>query len=373
MPVVGSPAIQQGFGSSYAHLTLALLLVPSMVAMVLEPVLFLLADRHPRKWFVIGGLLAMAAGSFAAALAPNVAVLAVAETVAGIAAGCAVTLTQATLVDAAPTRREQVMARWVLAGLAGDLLAPLLFAALAWAALGWRATFAVAGGAVLVCALAAARRPFPPRAIEHDEEEAEPGLVAALRAAIGNRRLLLWLAGRALCDLLDEILVVFAALHLRDLGLDAGARSAVLIGFVVGGAAGVAAVDRLVERIPPIRLLFMSAVACAALYLAWVAVDVIWLSIPLFTLVGMTAAPLYPLATAQAYAVLPGRSGAVNAAGTLFDPLVMLLPWLLGMVADTWGTTAALFLLAAQPIGLAIISAVSIGSRSGSPRRCRER
>jgi MFS family permease len=365
--VVGSPAIQQGFGSSYAHLTLALLLVPSLVAMVLEPVLFLLADRHARRPFVIGGLVAMAAGSFAAALAPNVAVLAVAEAAGGIAAGCAVTLAQASLVDAAPTRREQVMARWVLFGLAGDLVAPLLFAALAWAALGWRATFAVAGGAVLLCALAVARHPFPPPANIAAEED-EPGLLAALRCAAGNRRLLLWLAGRALCDLLDEILVVFAALHLRDLGLGAGARSAVLIGFVVGGAIGVAAALRLVERIAPLRILFASAVACAGLYLAWVAVDIAWLSIVLFTLVGMTAAPLYPLATAQAYAVLPGRSGAVNAAAVLFDPVVMVLPWLLGLVADAYGTTAALLLLAAQPIGLAIIS---IASRSGSPRRCR--
>lgn len=362
--MVGSPAIQEGFGSSYAHLALALLLVPSLVALVIEPPLFLLADRRPRRRFVVGGLLVMAAASFAAALAPGVLVLALAGSVGAVAAGVAVTLAQATLVDASPDRREQVMSRWVLAGLAGDLLAPMLGAALVWAGLGWRASFAVAGAAVLVCALAAARRPLPAPAAPGDADH-EPGLLAALRTALGHRRLLLWLAGRALCDLLDEILVVFAALHLRDLGLGAGARSAVLIGFVVGGAVGVAAVDRLVARVPPLRLLAASATTCAALYLAWVAVETPWLSIALFALVGATAAPLYPLASAQAYAALPGRSGAVNAAAVLFDPLVLALPWLLGLLADACGTTAALLVLAIQPVGLALLS---IGSRSGSPR-----
>jgi FSR family fosmidomycin resistance protein-like MFS transporter len=364
--VVASPAIQQGFGSSYAHLALALLLVPSLVAMALEPVLYLLADRYPRRRFVVGGLLVLSGASFAAALAPSVLFLAIAESAAGVAAGCAVTLAQATLVDSNPTRREQVMTRWVLAGLAGDLLAPLLFAGLAWTALGWRAGFAVAGGAVLVCAWMASRQPLPAPAAPADQEGV--GLWAGLRAALGNRRLLVWLAGCALCDLLDEILVVFAALHMRDLGLDAGARSAVLVGFVLGGAVGVALVDRLLARIPPLRLLAASASLCAALYLIWVGVEVMWLSIALFTLVGVTAAPLYPLATAQAYAALPGRSGAVNAAATLFDPIMLALPWLLGLMADAHGTTAALYLLAVQPVGLAAIALLSSGTRSGSHR-----
>jgi MFS family permease len=365
--VVGSPSIQQGFGSSYAGLAFALLLVPSLIGLALEPLLYLAADRVPRRRFVLGGLFVLSAASFAAALAPSVAFLAIAEAVGGVAAGCAVTLSQATLIDAYPARREQVMARWVLAGLAGDLLAPLLFAALAWAALGWRASFAVAGGLVLVCALVASRQPLPARAVEAPEEE-EAGLLAGLRAALGNRRLLLWLAGSALCDLLDEILVVFAALHMRDLGLEAGARSAVLAGFVLGGAAGVVAIDRLVARVAPLRLLAASASLCAVLYLAWVAAGVTWLSIALFTLVGMAAAPLYPLATAQAYALLPGRSGAVNAAAALFDPVTLALPWVLGMVADTWGTGAALLALTAQPVGLALIAWLSTATRSGSPR-----
>jgi hypothetical protein len=73
-------------------------------------------------------------------------------------------------------------------------------------------------------------------------------------------------------------------------------------------------------------------------------------------LVGATAVPLYPLAAAQAYAALPGRSGAVLAAGHLFTPLALALPFALGLAADRWGIVAALALLVAQPIGLGLLA-----------------
>jgi hypothetical protein len=59
---------------------------------------------------------------------------------------------------------------------------------------------------------------------------------------------------------------------------------------------------------------------------------------------------------AQAYAALPGRSGAVNAAAHLFTPVAMALPWLLGRLADHAGTTAALLVLVAEPLALLVIA-----------------
>jgi hypothetical protein len=75
--------------------------------------------------------------------------------------------------------------------------------------------------------------------------------------------------------------------------------------------------------------------------------------------VGACAAPLYPLAAAQAYARAPNASGAVLAAGHLFTPLALALPFLVGSVADHAGTSAALALLAAQPLGLVVLVAVT--------------
>src|SRR5690606_4172990 len=116
VPSVGSPGIQESFGVSYEQLATTLLVVPGIVALVLEPAIFLLADRHPRRWFVTGGLVAMAASAVAAALAPAPAVLAAAISVAFVASGASTALAQATLADAHPHDRERVMTRWALFG-----------------------------------------------------------------------------------------------------------------------------------------------------------------------------------------------------------------------------------------------------------------
>lgn len=79
--------------------------------------------------------------------------------------------------------------------------------------------------------------------------------------------------------------------------------------------------------------------------------------------VGATAAPLYPLAAAQAYARRPGRSGSVLAASHLFTPLGLALPWLLGTVADRAGLLVALALLVVQPLGLVALATAGPGRR----------
>jgi fucose permease len=274
-----------------------------------------------------------------------------------------------------------VLTRWALFGEVGDLLAPILMAALAALALGWRVAYCLVGAVVFFWALLLSYRAFP-AAANHDTEsaaqrdgegagtdasharkgdetddETEPGVFSALGAAMGNRNLLRWLGATALCDLLDELLVVFAALHLRD-HLHAGpiARSVVIGAGVVGAIAGVLLADRLLTRMAPLRLLLASCVACTGSYVAWLCAPTVWASALLFFLVGMTAAPMYPIASAQAYAALPGRSGTVNAAGHVFTPLSLGVPWVLGAVADHSSVGAALLILLLQPLGLGVIA-----------------
>lgn len=81
-----------------------LLLAPSLVALFLEPVLFLAADRWPRRWFVRTGLFGLAAFSIAAGLAPGPTWLSIALSGSSVTAGAAVSIAQATLVDHTPTR-----------------------------------------------------------------------------------------------------------------------------------------------------------------------------------------------------------------------------------------------------------------------------
>ncbi len=304
----------------------------------------------------------MAASSALVAAATDPFWLALAEGMAGVASGCAVGLAQATLVDANPHRRERVLTRWAMLGVIGDLAAPAMIAGAGAVSVGWRGTYLAVGAGMALWAAALCRARFPRRAAPPAEvPSVEPApresLFAALRVALRSRRLLAWVLGVMLCDLLDEILVLFASLHLRDaLGAGPTARSLILGGFVGGAALGLVACDRLLARVAPLRLLALSASACAVLYVAWVAAPTLWLSAPLLAAVGFTAAPLHPLAQAQAYAALPGRSGAVAASEHLLSPITMAVPWVLGWVADHHGTGAALLLLVVQPIGLALLA-----------------
>jgi predicted MFS family arabinose efflux permease len=364
---VGAPDIHRTFATSYAELAAALLLVPGVLGLLLEPPLFLLADRWPRRWFIAGGAAAMAVGFALCAVAPSAWWLAVALALTYVADGVSVNLAQATLIDLHPERRASTMARWSLLGLIGDLGTPALLVGLAWIGLGWRAAFVVMAALLGLWAILLARRPLhgPAPAGSSEGErvggEREGGELAGtwrpLWAALRRGKLIAWLFGMTLCDLLDEIFVVLGTLHLRrELGVSSAWTGIIMMAYPVGGAIGLVLCERLARRLRAARLLAVFAAGCGIAFVLWLTATTAYASAALMLLVGATAAPLYPLASAQAYAALPGRSGAVLAAGHLFTPLALALPFALGLVADRCGVVAALVLLVAQPIGLGLLA-----------------
>jgi MFS family permease len=344
--------------------------VPAVVSFVIEPVVFLLADRYPRKWFVAGGLGAMAAASFMAALAPSATVLSVAIAIWYIAAGASASLSQATLVDRDPEGRARTMTRWTLFAAIGDLIAPLAIGGLAVLGFSWRANFVFVGVALAIWCVAIAACRFPEVHAAGDDEPERAPLWRAFLTALRDRVLILWLLAIALCDLLDEILVVFASLHVRiELGASVGWQSAIIAGLVVGGIAGLVVLDRLLTKYSDHTLMIACSVACAVTYAVWLAAPSLLWSAILIVPVGATSATLYPLAAARAYARCPGRSGIVLAGNHLFTPVGLALPWLLGMVADRAGTSIALALLVIQPLGLAVLGRVSRDKQAQPPAR----
>ena len=367
VPSAGAPDIEHVLRLSHTATAAVLFVVPGLVQLVVDPIVFVLADRFGRPWLVRGGLAAMALTSFAAALAPGPVTLAVALSIWGVATGAAVSLTEATLIDAWPDRQARTMARWTLLSLVGDFAAPMLIGALAvvrGSATGWRTAFAIVGGALAVWAVAVSLRRFP--APPSGPEDDEPSLWEAVRDALRDRVLVGWLFGLALCNLLDEILIVFASLHVRDaLGGSPAWQSATIGAFVAGGAIGLVGLEWLLPRHAERRLIIAFGIASAAAFVAWLAAPVAWLSALLMLFVGATSTPLYPLASAQAYARRPGRAGVIVVAGHLFAPFALALPWLLGAVADRAGTGVALSLLVAQPIGLVVLAVATAPVRRG--------
>ena len=72
---VGSPEIKSEFGVSYAQAAGWLLFAITALGFLLEPPLFLLSDRLPRRWFVCGGLALLGVVCVAAGLAPSYGLL----------------------------------------------------------------------------------------------------------------------------------------------------------------------------------------------------------------------------------------------------------------------------------------------------------
>lgn len=362
----GAPDIERSLGLSHTATAVVLFLVPGVVQLVLDPVWMVLSERLGRPPTIRGGLAIMAASSLVAAVAPGPVTLATALSIWGVATGAATSCTELTLIDRWPNRRARTMARWTLLGMVGDFAAPMLLGALALIAPGpggWRISFAVVGALLAVWALAAWLSPLSVGTAETGEDEPpQPPLWQAAREALRDRVLIAWLFGTALCHLLDEILIVFASIYVRDaLGASPAAQNAMVGGFIAGGALGLAGLDRLLARHGEHRLLIASGVACAALFAGWLAAPSAWLAVVLMVPVGATAAPLYPLASALAYARCPERSSIVLVASHLFAPLTLALPYGLGWVADHAGVLAALALLAAQPVGLVVLAAASKG------------
>ena len=193
----------------------------------------------------------------------------------------------------------------------------------------------------------------------HGSEDQVEGdsLWQRLRAGLRDRELLTWLGACALCCLLDEILVVFGALHLRDsFGAGPVMQGVAFAVTAAGEAVGLLISERLLARVDPMRLLTAAALACALCYAAWLAAPTLAASVVLLALLGLVAAPLYPICAARAYATRPGQSGLVAAVDQLFTPVPIVAPLALGWLADRSGLLVALTMLMLQPLGLALLA-----------------
>jgi len=331
------------------------LTLPQLAGGLVEARLVLWAMRgDPRRW--IGAAQAtICACALAGAFATSPWALGIALAIAGPASGVSSTLAVSALVEASPRARECAMTRWTLASALGDLVVPLVVAGIAWAGLPWRATLVLV--AVLLGAHAVAIVRGPLLTVALDAAEREERDVVTLGGALRTPLLLVWLAALTACTLLDEILVAFAALHFRqNLGASEVVTAGAIGAWAAGWTVGLLAVDRLLARTPARPMLLGACVVCAAAVLGWLAAPSPLLAAVGLFAVGVASAPLYPIASAQAYAACPGRAALVDVASHLFTPFEIALPWLIGLLADTCGLRIALATLVLQPLVLLLVT-----------------
>jgi FSR family fosmidomycin resistance protein-like MFS transporter len=352
------PAIRADLNLSYAQVGL-LLGLPSIINILIEPVLMLLGDTRWRKQIMLGGGLVIVASLLAMASAQSFPILLLAMIFSYPASGAFVTLAQATLMDLNLGREAQSMARWTVAGSLGNLLGPLILAggfALGW---GWRWAYAALAGLCLVLVLITWPRKLPVHPHIASQAEEKPAnlrlLLGGLKDAARNPRLLRWMALLQFSDLLLDVLTGYLALYFTDVSGFSKAQTGLLLSVVMlaGLIANIALVP-LLERVPGRIVVRTSAAVVIPLYAAWLLAPWAWAKIALIILIRLVTLGWYEVLQGEAYAAAPGRSGTVMAISSVAGVLGGGMAWLVGWVAAQAGLPAAMWLLLLGPLCLVL-------------------
>jgi FSR family fosmidomycin resistance protein-like MFS transporter len=338
------PLIRDDLALSYAEIGL-LLSVPSFVALAVEPVLGVLAVMWRRRALILAGGLCFTGSLALAAGAPTAWVLLVAFAVLYPASGAFVSLSQASLMDLQPERREHNMARWTFAGALGAVAGPLVLAVSAWVGLGWRGLFLGFALAALALVLLARRIP------DVHDGDGRPRVRDALRMLV-RREVFRWLVLVELSDLLLDVFLAFLALYFVDeVGTSAATGALAVAVWTGAGLAGSAAMIPLLHRIDGLRYLRGSAVVTGLAFVVFLLVPAAAPKLTLVALIAVVNAGWYPVLQARLYAALGEPSGLALTVGVLF-PLSAALPLAIAALAEQWGLAAALWPLLAAPVAL---------------------
>jgi FSR family fosmidomycin resistance protein-like MFS transporter len=351
------PLIRDDLGLSYVEIGIVLA-VPGFLGSALEPVVGVLGDTGRRRTVVLLSGVAFTVSVALSAAAVGFWSLLLALLIGNPATSGFVSLSQATLMDLAPARRERLMAWWTLAGSVGYVGGPLLLALALAAGFGWR-------GALVALAVAAACLTVAAGTVsDSGRQTASPGrAVAEAVAAFRNRTVLRWLVVLKSSDLLLDVFHGFLALYLVDVaGVGVGAATLAVAVWTGAGLVGDAALIPLLSRVSGRSYLKASAAAAAPAYAAFLLVDDFVAKVMLLAVLGLVNAGWYAIPKAGLYEELPGHSGAAVAASGLAGLVHSAVPAILGAVAATIGLGPTMWALLAAPAALLVLVPKPVGA-----------
>jgi len=322
---------------------------------MVEPALGILGDTRWRRTVVLTGGVVFAITLAGVAGAWCFAVMLSALLLHYPASGGFVNLVQAELMDLAPDRRDQNMARWTAAGSLGVVVGPLVLGGACLIGSGWRGVFLGLAVASAAAVALSARVPFH-RDGQSDEEQLglRRGLVEAV-SALRRGEVIRWLVLLQFSDLMLDVLFSLLALYFVDVvGLSPAQATIAVSAWTVTGLLGDLLLIPLVERVNGLAYLRVSAVVELLLFVAFLLMPIPWLKLVLVGLLGMLNAGWYAILKARLYGAMPGRSGTVMAVSNLGGWLGSLMPLGLGIAAQHWGLGPAMWLLIAGPVALLV-------------------
>jgi MFS transporter, FSR family, fosmidomycin resistance protein len=350
------PLIRTDLHLNYIQIGLALSL-PGIIGNMIEPFLGILGDVWKRRVLILGGGIFFSLACFLTAVSHNFLILLISFIIFNPSSGAFVSLSQATLMDSDPSRHEQNMARWTFAGSVGVVLGPLLLGVAAWIGFGWRGVFFVlAGLAVLVLVGAWKLLPFP-----HLSHPAFPGLGSVWNgirnafAALKRGAVLRWLILLEFSDLMLDVLYGYLALYFVDVVGFTASRAAFAVAVWTGfGLLGDLLIIPLLEKVKGLNYLRVSVVVILFLFPAFLLIPNPWVKLVIAGLLGLFNSGWYAILQGNLYSSMPGQSGTVMTVGNVVGFFGKLIPFGIGLAAETFGLGPAMWVLMAGPIALLV-------------------
>jgi FSR family fosmidomycin resistance protein-like MFS transporter len=346
------PIIRSDLGLTYTQIGL-LVFIPSLASTLIEPVLGILGDIWYRGKLILMGGLFFGIALLVTAISRQFWVLLLAFIIFFPASGAFVTLSQATLMDSDPSRRNQNMVRWTIFGSLGVVLGPLLLGAFIIGGLNWRILFVALAVLPFVVIIVYHKKFWDLKNNFHQMKKKLTREELLKGFLLKNLNVVRWLVLLEFSDLMLDVFLGFLALYFVDVAGFSSKMAILAVAIWTGvGLLGDLLLIPLLEKVNGIRYLRVSVIIELVLFPAFLIFQSGWVKLVILGLLGFFNAGWYAILKGELYSTLPGKSGTVMTLGNLADLIGKSIPLLVGLIADRFGLGYAMWILLAGPIAL---------------------
>jgi len=350
------PLIRDDLHLSYLQIGIALSL-PGFLANFIEPFLFTLGDVWKRRVIILTGGLFFTISLILTGVSTSFALFLFSYILFHPSSGAFVSLSQASLMDLQPERREQNMARWTFAGSIGIFIGPILLSGAAYIGFGWRGMFfglALLSTFVLIYAW---KRISPDNiqvvSFPHFGEIIDQFKLTF--RALRSWTVVRWLVLLEFSDLMLDVLYSLLPLYFVDVAGFSPSQAALSVALWTGiGLLGDFLLIPLVERFNGLDYLRVSVTIELILFPLFLLSSQAWLKLIIIALMGFFNSGWYSILKANLYEAMQGQSGAVLTLDNISGMFGKLIPLGIGFAAQSFGLATAMWFLLAGPVALFI-------------------
>lgn len=354
---VAIPFIRDDLHLTYTQIGL-LLSLPGIIAAFIEPFIGILGDVWKRRALIVTGGILFTLSLFMTSVSNSFLFLLVSYILFLPSSGAFVSLSQANLMDSAPARHEQNMARWTFAGSLGVLAGPLLLGLFIYFGLGWRGAYAALAFLSTLCLLVAIR--YLP--VDSSTAASFPSLhmvFDGFRAALTSLKRVevwRWLLLLEFADLMMDVLFSYLALYFVDVAraTETQAGIAVTVWLAMGLITDFLFIPLIDRQQDSLRFIRITALMELFAFVIFLLTPGFLPKLVVVILVNVFNTGWYPILQGRLYSSLPGQSASILAIGSVTAPLSKFFPFLIGFLADQFGLQTAMWILILGPVALLI-------------------